>query len=477
MFDCIIIGAGVIGVSVARALSRYNVNVLVLEKNGDVGSGQSGANSAIIHSGYDPHVGTLKAKYNVLGNKMWARACEELDVEFKQIGSITVATKDEQLKLLEELAENGRQNGVPVRILDQKELFEIEPFVTKKAIKGLLAPTAGIVNPFEYVVHAMENAMDNGVKLHLEEEVLSITSPDNETYLVKTNKGEYETKVVINAAGLYSDEINNMFFHDGEKIEPRRGQYYVLDHFDTPYVTHTLFSLPSELGKGVLVSPTTHGNYLIGPSSDFIDDKEDTKTTHDILNKVVEQAKLLVDDLHLQENIREFSGLRAYHKSNDFVINMKKLGFINLLGIQSPGFVSSLAIAEDVIKMVDEVINLEEKENYNPIRRKQIKMAKLSLEERDKVIKENPDYGQIICRCEGVSLGEIKDAIHRNCGATSIKGVKKRVRPGFGKCQGSFCETLVNKILANELHKDMLDIKYQDEDAYILTSKLKGGAK
>jgi len=472
MYDCIIIGAGVIGASIARYLAKYKLDVLVLEKENDVGDGTSKANSAIVHSGYDPHIGTLKAKYNVLGNKMFPQVCEELDVEFDKIGSLTIATKEEQLPMLEELCQNGLSNGVDVRIVDKDELFQMEPFVTKNALKALWAKDAGIVNPFELVVALMENAMDNGVELHLEEEVIGIKK-NNDIYEVETNKANYQTKVVINAAGLYSDKINNMYFNDDEKITPRRGQYFVLDHFKMPYVKHTLFSLPSDLGKGVLVSPTTHGNYLIGPSSDFVSDKDDVGTTNEVLNHVLEQAKLLVDDLHLDQVIREFSGNRAYHNSGDFVINMKEKGFINLVGIQSPGLVSSLAIGKDIVEsFVSNCLGLQEKENYNPRRRPLYRMNKLTIEERNELIKKNPELGIIVCRCEKVSLGEIKDAIERNCGARTIKGVKKRVRPGFGKCQGSFCEPLVASILA----KYQKDIHFGSEKEYVFPSS-KGGKR
>lgn len=473
MYDVIIIGAGVVGSFVARTLSKYDLNVLVIEKNNDVGDETSMANSAIVHSGYDPHVGTLKAKLNVLGNKMFDQVCEELDVSMQKIGSITIAINENQIDQLYELLENGKQNGVDVRILEKDELFEMEPFATKKAIKALLAKDAGIINPFELVVALMENAMDNGVKLHLNEKVIDIKKANN--YLVQTDKDTYETKVVINAAGVYSDEINNMIMNKKEQILPRRGQYYVLDHFSSPYVTHTLFSLPTERGKGVLVSPTTSGNYLVGPSSDFIDDKEDKDTTSDVLASVISQAYDLVDYLPMKEQIREFSGIRAYHQSGDFVINEKD-GFINLLGIQSPGLASSPAIALEALELVKKNLTLKEKNNYNPLRRKVIRPNKLSNEERNQLIKDNPDYGLIVCHCEKVSLGEIKDAIHRNAGAHTIKGVKKRVRAGFGRCQGGYCQAVVADILAKELKIKFNDVLFSNNGSNILDEEI-GGQK
>lgn len=475
MKDVIIIGAGVIGASIARRLAKYKLDVLVLEKNSDVGDETSCANSAIVHSGYDPHPGTLKAFHNVRGNEMFSEVCRDLDVEFERIGSLTIATSLEECEILDGLYKNALDNGVEVEMLCKENLFKMEPFVTKKALKALYAPTAGIINPFELVVALMENAMDNGVELHLDEEVIDVKKLDN-SYLVKTTLGEYESKVVINASGLNSDVINNYVSDKKEKVLPRKGEYYVLDHFTndtTKYVTHTLFSVPSSKGKGVLVSPTTHGNYLIGPSSEFSTDKEDKSTDKETLDNVLIQAKRLVDDIPMKHLIREFSGVRCYHESNDFVINEPVKGFINLLGIQSPGLASSPSIALEVEEMVGKELELKEKENYNPKRRPLIRLNKKSLEEREELIKKDPNFGVMICRCEKVSLGEVLDCIHRNCGARTIKGVKKRVRPGFGKCQGGFCEPLVNKILANELGVDELNINYCNKGSYILLNKTK----
>lgn len=470
-YDIIIIGAGVIGSQIARALSKYQEKVLVIEKNSDVGDETSKANSAIIHSGYDPKPGTLKAKYNVLGNKMFPKLCEELDVEFDKIGSLTIALDDEEMLKLYKLQELGKKNGVETEILTQEELFKIEPFVTKKAVGALLAKSAGIVNPFELCVALMENAIDNGVKLNLNEEVVEISYDDK--YIVKTTKDTYKANIVVNAAGLYSDKINNLIIEKKEMVLPRKGEYYVLDHFLEPYVTHTLFSLPSEKGKGILVSPTTHGNYLIGPSSEFSNNKEDVSTDKETLNNVLKEAYRLVDDVHKEYIIRQFSGVRCYHESNDFVINMPKKGFINLIGIQSPGLVSSPAIAIDCVEMIKEVLPLHLNTTYNPCRRKVIRMNNLTIDEKNEIIKKDNRFGTIICRCENISLGEIVDSIHRNCGATTVNGVKKRCRPGFGKCQGGFCESLIVNILSKELGKNPLDICYKNQGTNILLKETK----
>lgn len=470
MFDIIIIGAGVVGSMIARTLSKYKLNILVLEKENDVGNGSSCANSAIIHSGYDPEPGSLKARLNVRGNFLFDQVAKELDVEFMRIGSITLANTPEEVKTLESLVKRAKLNGVDVKVLDHDELKIIEPSITDKVIKGLLAPTCGIINPFELVVAAMENAMDNGVKLNLCEEVVSINKK-NGSFVVNTNKGSYETKYVINCAGVYSDKVNEMVNKKTFTINPRRGEYFVLDHFDNNYVKHVLFNVPSSKGKGVLVSPTTHYNYLVGPSSEYIDDKEDLSTDKETLDNVKLNAYSLVDNLRLDKQIRIFSGIRAVSDTGDFVIEEVIPYFINVAGIQSPGLASSPAIAE----MVEEMIKDKElKEDYNPFRRPLPRMNKKTFEEKAKMCIENPLYGNIICRCEKISEGEIVDAIKRNCGATTIKGVKKRVRPGFGKCQGGFCEASVIKILSRELGVNVLDIVYGKENAYILKERTKG---
>ncbi|MBO4768988.1 MAG: NAD(P)/FAD-dependent oxidoreductase [Bacteroidales bacterium] len=473
MYDVIIVGAGVIGATIARNLSKYDLRVLVLEKNSDVGDETSGANSAIVHAGYDPHPGTLKAEMNYPGHLMFTQLCEELDVELQRIGSLTISTSEEESGELRKLYDFGMQNGCDVRIIGQAELRELEPFITKKAIEALWAPTAGIINPFELVIALMENAMDNGVELHLEEKVTGIRKTDG-GFNVATEKGEYAARVVVNCAGVASAEINNMVSDHKETIRPRKGEYYVLDHFPGPYVTHTLFSVPSSKGKGVLISPTTHGNYLIGPSSEFTDSAEDKGTDAPTLKKIVEQAYRLVEEIPMQYVIREFSGLRAYHDSGDFVINSPVPGFINMLGIQSPGLASSPAIGLKAVEMVRECLPLVEKPGWNPRRRPLYRVNNLSLEERKALIAKDPNFGQMVCRCEQVTKGEVIDCIRRNCGARSIRGVKKRVRPGFGKCQGGFCEPLIMQILSDELGLDKNRINYSNRGSFILMEKTKG---
>lgn len=470
MYDVIIIGAGVIGASIARNLAKYKLNILVLEKENDVGDGASSANSAIIHSGYDPKPGTLKAKLNVMGNKMFDKICSDLDVEFKRIGSITLANNLEEVKILEELAERSKENGVDVEILDHDTLKEMEPNITDKVIKGLLARSAGIINPFEYVVAVMENAIDNGVSLHLSEKVVDIKK-EEDLFRVITDKATYTTNYVINASGVYSAVINEMVNEKSFTITPRRGEYYVLDHFDNNYVKHVLFNVPTKKGKGVLVSPTTHYNYLVGPSSEFVEEFDDVSTDQETLSSVKLKAKELVDNIRYDKQIRVFSGNRAVGDRGDFIIEETSHHFINVAGIESPGFASSPAIA---LMVSDMIKDKEEKSDFNPKRRPLIRLNEKSFEERKKLIEENKSFGKIICRCEKISEGEIIDIINRSCGATTVKGVKKRVRPGFGKCQGGFCEPIIMNILSKELNKKEEELTYGKNGSYIVIGKTKG---
>ena len=469
-YDVIIIGAGVIGSAIARKLSQYQLKILVLEKENDVCEGTTCANSAIVHSGYDPEPNTLKAKLNVSGNKMYDQLCDELDVQFRRNGSITLANDDEEIAVLEMLYERGKQNGVEVHLLERDELIKIEPNITKKVKKGLFAPSAGIINPFELNVALMENAIDNGVELSLKNEVKNIQKVDN-TYLVSTNIASYQTNYVINASGVYADIINGFVNEQYFTIMPRKGEYYLLDHFDDNFIKHTLFNVPSSKGKGVIVAPTTSYNYIVGPSSDFIDTRDDVSTTLTSLIEIKEKAKDLVDYIDYSKQIREFSGIRSVSSTNDFVIDSPVKGFINVAGIQSPGLTAAPAIAEMVSEMIE---NKELKENYNPRRRPVIRMKNLSIDEKNEVIKKDNRYGKIICRCENISEGEIVDCINRSCGAKTIKGVKKRVRAGFGKCQGGFCEGEVLKILVRELGMNPNEIEYAKINSKILIHELGG---
>ena len=475
MFDVVIIGAGVTGAFIARKLARYELNVALFERESDVGNVTSNANSAIVHSGYDPVPHTLKALLNVRGNQMFDKIADELDVHFNRCGSLTVAVSDEQLAMLYDLEKRSKENGVPVRILSAEEVKEMEPHISKEVKGALLAPTAGVIDPFNLVVHTVENAVDNGVELHLEEPVLDIKDLGDH-FLVKTNKGEYESKVVINAAGLYSDKIAAMIEDIDWHLIPRKGEYFVLDHYDVGLVNHTIFPLPSAKGKGVLVSMTSSNNYIVGPSSEPIDDVEDFSTDSYTLGEIRRQATELVPDIPFNQVIRVFSGIRPTSTRHDFIIEPAKSNnrFINVAGIESPGLVSSPAIAEYVFEnYIVKLFDLVEKKSFNPRIKKYHHLNEMSLEERNAAIKENPDFGKVICSCEKVSLGEINELLERSVPPHTVKGVKRRCRAGFGKCQGGFCSPMVTLILAKHYGVSPLDIKWDKEESNILKEEVK----
>ena len=474
IYDVIVVGAGITGSFIARELSKYELKVCVLEKSNDVGNATTNANSAIIHSGYDPLPGTNKAKFNVLGNKMFDQIADELDVSFRRIGSLTVANFESQIPMLEELAKRSKENGVEVKILTGEEVAKMEPNIPH-SYGALYAPSAGIINPFNLCVHAMENAVDNGVKLCLSNKVIDIKY-ENDLFKVTTDKDVYIAKIVINAAGTYADTIANMVNKVDWVITPRKGEYYVLDHKVKDFVNHVIFPLPSEKGKGVLVSKTTSDNYIVGPSSELIDDKEDFSTDKVTLDKVKEQANLLVKNIPYNTLIRTFSGNRATCSRHDFVIekDSKYDHFINVGGIESPGLVSAPAIAEYVVnELVGSISLLNNKKDYNPRIRRYPHLKDVPTEIRDEMIKNNPDFGEMVCDCEQISLGEIKDVLSRSVPPRSVKGVKRRVRAGFGRCQGGFCQPKVVLLLAKHYGISPLEVPLDDTGSNILVKQVK----
>lgn len=466
MYDVAIIGAGVVGSAIARELSRYNANICVIEKEEDVCNGTSKANSAIIHAGFDAKPGSLKAKLNVRGNELMSSLSEELDIPFTRNGSIVVCTKDQDRSGLDELLEKAKINGVPgCRIVEREELIEMEPNLADDVTCALLAPTGGIVCPFHMTMAFAENANVNGVAFYLNTKVTNIIKSEN-GYKIETihadsdTKETYEAKVVINAAGVYADELNNMVSEHKLHITARKGEYCLLDKDAGSHVKHTVFQLPSKMGKGVLVTPTVHGNLLVGPTAVDVEDKESLSTTGEGLASLAVTSALSVKNVPMRQVITSFSGLRAHEDGNDFVIGEAKdaKGFVNVAGIESPGLSSAPAIGEMVADLVKDMLSLTEKENFVATRKGILHPETLTLEERNALIKEQPAYGNIICRCEMISEGEILDAIHRPLGARSLDGVKRRTRAGMGRCQAGFCSPRTMEILERELKMSMFDI-------------------
>jgi len=475
MFDIVIIGAGVTGCILARELSRYKLNILLLDAENDVGNVTSSANSAIIHSGYDPIPGTLKAKLNVLGCAKYEKLCDELDVSYSKCGTLTIMTDPSQRETIDSLIERSENNGVSVRFIPGAEVKRMEPNITSDCLGAIYAPSAGIVNPFELVTKAAENAVDNGVELRLNSKVVSINYI-NGYYTIKTHDASYKSSVVINAAGLYADEIAKMVEDVDWDIKPKKGEYYVLDHKILNFVTHPLFPLPSTKGKGILVAPTTSGNYYLGPTSEYVYDKSDYSTDKLTLDKVLEGAKKLVPNIPMTEVIRVFAGLRAESSRHDFIIEPLPHfnTFINVAGIESPGLASSPAIADYVItNFISKLFSLTPNASFNPCIKKHKIMKNLSLEEQNDLIKINPNYGTIVCQCEKVTLGEIEDILSRSVKPHSLKGLKRRLRTGFGKCQGGFCFPRLAKILSEKYNIPYNKILLDGIDSSIVVDVIK----
>ncbi len=476
MYDVAIIGAGVIGTAIARELSKYNVKVIVLDKENDVANGTTKANSGIVHAGYDAKSGTLKARLNVAGNAMYEDLCKALEVPFKRIGSLVVAFDEEDMATLQELYQQGLDNGVPnLQLLGRDEVKEMEPNLSDEIIGALYAPSAGIVGPWELAIALAENAADNGVEIRLNAAVTQIEA-NEQGFLVTVDEDTLQAKYIINCAGLYGDKINNMVNTPSFEIVPNRGEYNLFDKGVGDYVNHVVFQTPTKHGKGVLVLPTAHGNLMIGPTAEPVDEPEAVETTEVGLKFLREKAKRVVPKFPFQAVITSFAGLRAKVKTNDFIIeaSAETKGFINVAAIDSPGLSAAPAIAEMVVGMLKDIAGgFAVNSSFKPNRRPSIHFMALSPEEKAALIAKDPRYGRVICRCEGITEGEIVDIINRKAGATSLDAVKRRARAGAGRCQGGFCGPRVMEILARELKVDITSVVKDRKASYILTGATK----
>ena len=477
MLDVVVIGAGVTGCAVARELARYEYKVTVLERASDVCEGTSKANSGIVHAGYDAHPGTLKAKLNVEGNRMMETLSKELDFPFKRNGSLVLCFDEKDRPRLQKLYEQGLKNGVKeLRIVEREELKLLEPNISDDAVAALYAPTGGIVCPFGLTIALAENAAVNGVDFRLNTEVLEIEKTES-GYRVITNDGTLESRMVVNAAGVYADRFHNMV--SGEKIHiiPRKGEYCLMDKKVGGLVSHTVFQLPTVYGKGVLVTPTVHGNLLIGPTAVDVEDHEAVNTTGEGLADVLKRAALSVQNLPTGQIITSFAGLRAHEEKGDFVIGQPEdaPGFFDTAGIESPGLTCAPALGKYVAEQVLEYYPAKKKTDFINTRKGIPNMALADGEERARLIAENPLYANVVCRCELVTEGEIMDAIHRPLGATTLDGVKRRTRAGMGRCQAGFCSPKTVEILAGELGRDMAEIRKNDPGSEFLTGYDKDG--
>lgn len=472
MYDVAIIGSGITGSACAYFLSKYRLKIAVIEKNNDVCCGTTKANSAIIHAGYDPHPETLMAKLNVRGSAMAKDICARLDVPYEQIGSLVVAFSEEEAKTVEKLFERGNANGVPdLKILNKEELKEAEPMISDEALCALYAPSAAIVNPWEYGLAMAETAVRNGAEILLESEVTSIKK-ENGVFKITAGEKEIEAKYVINAAGVNCDDVHNMIAPPKFKVIPSAGEYYLLDKSEGKRARHVIFQCPNKDGKGVLVSPTVHGNLIVGPNADARD-KDDTSTKTRCLDFVREKAVKSVPSINFRENIRNFTGVRAATDIDDFIIEFACEGFLDLAGIKSPGLSAAPAIAELAVKMLGESgLALEEKESFTD-ERTHLRFKHLSDEEKNNAVKKNSAYGRVICRCETITEGEIIDALNSPIPPVSLDGIKRRAGTGMGRCQGGFCGPKVLEIMAKYKNEPFEAVLQDNTGSVILTGKTK----
>ena len=472
-FDAVVIGGGVTGCAVARELSRYELHIALVEREEDVCSGTSKANSAIVHAGHDAVPGSVKARFNVEGNQMMGELAKDLDFEFERNGSLILCFAEEDRPALQELYDKGIKNGVPdLKIITGDEARTMEPNVSDAVVAALYAPTGGIVCPFGLTIALAENACDNGVEFLFNTKVDNVVKTET-GYDLQTGDGVIHTTYVINAAGVYADEIHNMVSNRKLHITPRKGDYCLLDKEAGNHVHHTIFQLPGKLGKGILVTPTIHGNLLTGPTAKNIEDKESTATTALELAEIMEKGSVSVKNVPFRQVITSFSGLRAHEDGDDFIVGEAEdaPGFFDAAGIESPGLTSAPAIGVYLAEEVAKKAGAAKKADWNKTRKGFVRPEKMTMEERAALIKEHPEYGTIICRCEGVSEGEIIDAINRTLGAVSLDGIKRRVRQGMGRCQAGFCTPRTMEILARERGIEMEQICKNAPGSNMLTGQ------
>ena len=475
-FDILIAGAGVTGGMIARELSRYQLTVCLLDKANDVATGATKANSGIVHGGYDPEPGTLKAQLNASGVELLFEAAKQLNVPHKRNGSMVCAFAQEENHIIDQLYERGLENGIEgLSVITGDQARELEPELSDKVTKALLVTNSGIVCPYELTIAAVGNAMDNGVELKRNFEISDIAKI-GEGFVVSAADGrKVQGKYLINCAGSFADDLAAMVGDKFYQIIPRAGEYMLLDKAEGVRVSRTIFQTPGKEGKGILVTPTNHGNLLTGPTATEVEHGESTETTGAQLAYVQRMGAKSIPSVNFRQVITSFTGVRASVAGGDFIIKMsdKVDGFVHVAGIDSPGLTCCVSIAKYVLDILkDAGVQLAEKENWNGTREDMHAFAKMSIEEKNEVIKNNPSYGKIICRCETVTEGEIIAAITKNPVALDIDGVKRRTRSGMGRCQGGFCSSYVMKLIAQHTGTDMTAVTKNGAGSYMLTEKM-----
>ena len=478
--DVVIIGAGIVGSTIARELSQYDLDIIVVEKNSDVAFGSpTKANTGIIHAGYDDKPGTVKAKLCSKGNALWHRIAPEVSAPFKEIGSFVVALNEEDMSILRGLKENGEKNGVPdLEIIeDREELLRREPNLNREAIAALYAPTAAITSPYELAIAMAENAMENGVKILMDIEVKGFVVKKGELRSVQTSRGHVKTNHVVNAAGLQADQVSAMARIDRFTIHPRKGEYYVFDKELNGFVQQILFPVPTPMSKGIVVTPTVDGNTLIGPNSHDVEDKNDSATTSRGLDEVFSGAIRLIPKLVEKKDmtIANFCGVRPEPDTGDFIIEAydEVRWFINAVGMKSPGLTAAPAVSQTVTALLRKSgLELRKKDSFSALRKPiDRSVRRFAIERAKRLIARDPTRGHVVCRCECVTEGEILEAIRR--GATTLDGIKFRTRAGMGRCQGGFCVPRVMMILARELKISPTEVTKRGPDSKLLIGETK----
>ncbi|MEG1557058.1 MAG: NAD(P)/FAD-dependent oxidoreductase [Oscillospiraceae bacterium] len=480
MTDVAIIGCGVVGAAAAYELSKLEVSVLILEKENDVSMGTSKANSAIIHAGYDPKPGTLMARLNVEGAALTKEICKNLDVPYKQIGSLVAAFGGADMETIKELYSRGQKNGVAdMRLLGAEEVRELEPGIAKNIEGALYAPTAAVVNPWELTLAMAETAVRNGARLELGTEVTGIEKTAA-GFVIYSGDRSFEVRYILNAAGVLADRVHDMAAAHSFSIQGSRGEYFLLDKSEATRVSHVIFQCPNKDGKGVLVAPTVHGNLIVGPNAEPVESACDTKTTAEGLLQIRQKSARVVSNINFRENIRNFSGIRAISpEREDFIIEeaADAPGFIDLAGIKSPGLSCAPAIARLAVDLLKKCGLSAKKKDCLTNSRSVVRFGGLTVEEKRALIAKNPLYGRVICRCETVTEGEIVDCLHSPIPPRSIDGVKRRTGAGMGRCQSGFCGPRVVDIIAREYGISPLDITQDGAGSYLFTGETKKGGE
>jgi glycerol-3-phosphate dehydrogenase len=488
-YDILIIGSGVVGCMVARFLSRYQLNILLIDKESDVGSATSAANTALVHAGYDAIPGSLKAKMNTAANPMWDNLASELQFPYEHCGDYVVAVGQDELPRLDELIQRGKKNGTPgMRLISSEEMRKREPNINPLVSGAIWASTSSMCDPFGVTLAAAENAVMNGVQVALNTAFEDFITEGNRIIGIHTNRGDFRSRWVVNAAGLFADEVMHKAGVRSEfKITPRKGEYFILDRADFS-VSNVLFPVPTDISKGILVTTSVHGNTILGPNAQDIDDKEDCNNTQPGMDEVFEGAKKLTPAINPKHIIAVFAGLRAGGNApcqtsgvdyqHDFIIEIPKevQGLVNLGGIESPGLTSAPAIAELVIELLKDAGEpLKEKREWNPIRPARPCFRHLSHTERQALIEKDARYGRVVCRCENITEGEIVAEIRSlipartyDIPAHTYDALKRRTWLGTGRCQGGFDMPRVTEILARELGISPLEVSKKGKGSEFL---------